>query len=354
MAVRVSVLGSLPDGREVHKYTLVNGRGSEAAFTDLGAIWTNMRVRDRDGVFRDVVLGCDKPEALLRNPGHMGAVVGRNANRIGGGSYMLNGVSYTLEKNDKGVNNLHSGPNFWERRSWAAEYGDKGTGAYVMFSLHSESMEQGYPGNAEIAVIYTLSEDDALSIEYRGVSDCDTILNMTNHAYFNLNGCDAGDASSQYVQIHASYFTPASESSVPYGELAPVSGTPMDFRTEKRIGRDIGAEYEQLRFGGGYDHNYCVDGTAGEQRLAAAAYAEESGIEMKVYTDLEGLQFYTANFLNVRGDGKNGASYSPRTAYCFETQHYPDAINKPAFPSPVVRAGEEYRTETVYCFGIRG
>lgn len=354
MAVRISLLGVLPDGSEVKKYTLINGNGTEASFTDLGAIWTNMRVKDKDGEYRDVVLGCDEPETLLKNPGHMGAVVGRNANRIGSGSYSLNGVNYELFKNDKGVNNLHSGLNYWERRSWDAEYGDKGLGAYVMFSLHSESMEQGFPGNADMAVIYTLSEDDALSIVYEGVSDEDTIMNLTNHAYFNLNGDCSGNAMRQSVRILADCFTPADETSIPYGDIVPVENTPMDFREEKEIGRDIEADFEQLRFGGGYDHNFCLSGEAGELRLAATAYARESGIEMKVYTDLEGLQFYTANFLKVEGEGKSGASYSPRSAYCFETQHYPDAVNKKNFPSPVVRAGEQYHTETVYQFGLRG
>lgn len=353
MAVRVSLLGQLKDGSEVHRYSLINKNGTEASFVDLGAIWTNFRFKDKQGQERDLVLSCDELPALLKNPGHMGAVVGRNANRIGGAGFTLSGVSYSLAANDKEKNNLHSGPNFWERRLFDAEYGMDEDGDYVIFSYHSESMEQGFPGNVDFSVSYVLSPDDSLHIRYHAFSDEDTIMNPTQHAYFNLNGCDSGDAMSQTVQILADYYTPADYCSIPYGVIEPVEGTPMDFRKEKPIGRDIAKDFEPLNFAGGYDHNFCINGNAGEMRLAAVAHSEKSGIELRVYTELEGMQFYTGNYLSVKGEGKNGSSYAPRSGYCFETQHYPDAINKPNFPSPVLSAGEEYKSETIYSFSLR-
>ncbi len=348
MAIRESVLGMLPDGREVKRYTLINQHGTEASFTNLGAVWLTMCIKDRNGNMRDIVLAADQPELLLRNPGHMGEPVGRNANRIGQAGFELNGRHYPLAANDKDVNNLHSGPDYWRTRIWDADYAEAGLGSYVLFSLHSPDGDQGFPGNAEVAVTYTLTEDDALEIHYQAAADQDTVFNMTNHAYFNLNGFDSGDAMDQRVFINADYYTPADEVSIPYGRIDAVAGTPMDFTKEKPIHQDIDADFEQLRLAGGYDHNWVLRNQDGDVRLAASAYAEESGIRMNVYTDLEGMQFYTANFLASDFAGKNGVHFGKRHGYCFETQHYPDCLHKPDWPSSIVRAGESYDTRTIF------
>ncbi len=350
MAVKISSKGTLKDGREVKCYTLTNGNGTEADLLDLGAIWYSMRVRDRNGKQTDVLLGCERTEDLLVNPGHMGEVVGRNANRIGGAAFELNGKGYQLAKNDNGVNSLHSGPDLWRLRSWQAEYGNAGTGSYVVFSLQSPDGDQGFPGNAEVTVTYTLSEDDALSIRYQGTADQDTVFNLTNHAYFNVAGQDSGSVLEHVVWLNADHYTPADALSIPTGEIREVAGTPMDFRTPKPIGRDIGADFDQLNYALGYDHNWCLNGHDGDIRLVGSVYAPASGIKMEIFTDLEGVQFYTANYLEAPGMGKGGRDYHKRDGYCFETQHYPDCLNKPNFPTSVVKAGNEYNTETIYRF----
>lgn len=353
MAVKESVLGKLQDGTEVKRYTLTNGNGTEASFTDLGAIWLTMLVKDKEGNKRDVVLGVDNVEMLLRNPGHMGEPIGRNANRIGGASFEINGMTYELQKNDIGVNSLHSGPDYWRTRVWDAEYDNAGLGSYVMFSLISPDGDQGFPGEARVSVTYTLAEDDSLSIRYTGTADQDTVFNMTNHAYFNLDGYDSGDAMDQIVWINADRFTPANKDSIPYGDMASVQGTPMDFTTPKPIKRDIGTEFDQLKFAGGFDHNWVLNDFDGSVRLAATAFSEKSGIKMSVYTDLEGMQFYTTNSMATDFEGKGGVHFGPRHGYCFETQHYPDCLHKADWPTSIVKVGEEYDTTTIYKWEVK-
>lgn len=348
MAVKESILGKLQDGTEVKRYTLTNGNGTEASFTNLGGTWLTMLVKDKDGNQRDVVLGVDSVDMLLRNPGHMGEPVGRNANRIGKASFEINGKTYELSKNDKEKNSLHSGPDYWRTRIWDAEYDNAGLGSYVMFSLHSPDGDQGFPGNAEVSVTYTLTEDDSLEIHYTGTADQDTVFNMTNHAYFNLAGHDSGDATDQIVWINASRYTPADSESIPYGSIDSVQGTPMDFTSPKPIKRDINTNFDQLNFAGGFDHNWVLDDYDGDVRLVATSYSEKSGIKMSVYTDLPGMQFYTANFLASDFEGKNGAHFGPRHGYCFETQLYPDCLHKADWPSSIVKVGEEYDTTTIY------
>lgn len=353
MAVKESVLGKLQDGTEVKRYTLTNGNGTEASFTNLGGIWLSMLVKDKEGKTRDVVLGVDSVDMLLENPGHMGEPVGRNANRIGGASFLINGKEYELQKNDNDKNNLHSGPDYWRKRIWDAEYDNAGLGSYVMFSIQSPDGDQGFPGNADISVTYTLSEDDSLEIRYRGTADQDTVFNMTNHAYFNLSGYDSGDATDQIVWINASRYTPADSESIPYGTIDSVQGTPMDFTSPKPIKRDIGSNFGQLNFAGGFDHNWVLEDYDGSVRLAATAFSEESGIKMSVYTDLPGIQFYTGNYMNSDFEGKNGVHFGPRHGYCFETQYYPDCLHKADWPTSVVKAGEEYDTTTIYKWEVK-
>lgn len=349
MAVEKSIIGTLTDGRVLERYTLRNANGVEASFTNLGAIWLTMCVPDKDGKLRDVVLGYDTPEAILADPGHMGAPIGRNANRIGGAHCVIAGKECTLAANN-GVNNLHSAPDLYHQRLWDVAYDNAGLGSYVIFSLDSADGDQGYPGNAHISVTYTLTDDDALEINYKMVCDQDTIANFTNHAYFNMDGHDAGSVLDQLVWINADQFTPADAGSIPTGELRDVEGTPMDFREGRRIGDDIDADFDQLQMAGGYDHNWCLNDCDGDVRLVARILSEKSGIAMEVYTDLEGMQFYTGNFLNGACAGKGGAAYLKRYGCCFETQHYPDAVNKPQFPTPILKAGEEMDTTTIYRF----
>ncbi len=352
MAVKSASMGKLEDGREVKVYTLTNAKGTEAAFLDFGAIWYSMLVKDKDGKQRDMLLGSGDLKILPKNPGHMGEVVGRNANRIGGAIFTLNGKTYSLAVNDNNANNLHSGPDYWRLRSWQAETGESEQGSYVRFSLHSPDGDQGYPGNADVTVTYTLSAEDAVHIHYEGSADQDTVFNLTNHAYFNVAGQDSGSVLDHLVWLNADSFTPADALSIPTGEIRPVEGTPMDFRTAKPVGQDIGADFDQLNYAKGYDHNWCLNDADGSVRLVGSVYAEESGIKMEIYTDLEGVQFYTANYLEEPGVGKGGRDYHIRDAYCFETQHYPDAVNKPDFPTPFVKAGEKYETETIYRFTL--
>lgn len=349
MAYKKERWGEMPSGEPVTLYTLINENGVSSSFTDLGGIWVSMNVPDRRGRMTDVVLGYDSVSGYLENPPHFGAPIGRNANRIAGAGFVLKGMEYTLKANN-GPNNLHSGPDLYHRRLWEAEAEENDMGTTVSFSLNSPDGDQGYPGNASITVSYTLTPENSVVISYHMVSDADTIGNFTNHSYFNLDGAAAADAMAQKVWIDADAFTAADAVSIPTGEIVPVKGTPMDFTAMKTIKQDIDAAYEPLRLGNGYDHNWVLNHGPGELALSAAAESEKTGIRMEVYTDLPGLQFYTANSLGKGPAGKSGAVYGPRNAYCFETQYYPNAVNMPEFPSPVLKAGEEMHTTTIYKF----
>ncbi len=341
--------GTLPDGTQAHKYTLTNTNGASAAFTDLGGIWLSMIVPDRNGVPGDVLLGWDSVEGCLHNSGHLGEIVGRNANRIGGAAFTLNGVTYTLAVNSGSRNNLHSGPDYYRDRLWDTEVEESELGTTISFSLFSPDGDQNYPGNARITVSYTLTPDNSLKLEYFMVSDADTIANFTNHAYFNIAGHDAGTILDQKVWIDADTWTIADAESIPTGELVAVKGTPMDFTVLTPIGQNIDADYAPLQYAGGYDHNWVFNHAPGELALSCKVVDEKSGRVMEVYTDLPGVQFYTANSLKPNV-GKGGVTYGPRGGYCFETQYFPDAINKPQFPSPILKEGKEYRTTTIYKF----
>ena len=342
MAVQKEHFGNMPDGQEVFKYTLTNKEGVSASFITLGAVWVSMAVPDREGRMADVVLGYDDVESYLQNPAHFGAPIGRNANRIGGAVITIDGVDYKLAANN-GPNNLHSGPDLYHARLWECREADSAEGDRLDFFLESPDGDQGYPGNAKICVSYTLTEDSRLLLDYHMVSDKDTVANFTNHSYFNLAGHDSGEALDQEVWLNASAYTQADAVSIPTGEIVPVAGTPMDFTQMKPIGRDIEDSFEDLRIGNGFD-------APGVLSLAARARDPKSGRTMETYTDLPGVQFYTANGLKDFMPGKGGAHYGRRHAYCFETQYYPDACHKPQFPSPILKAGEEYKTRTVYRF----
>lgn len=351
MAVKIQSFGKTENGVEVTQYTITNGKGTECSLIDLGAAWVTMKVRDRKGAFADVVIGYDNAEAYYHNPTSCGECVGRNANRIGGAAFELEGVRYQLAKNNN-ENNLHSGPDKWVTHLFKGSLPDGEAGNSVRFTKFSPDGEQGFPGNLDFSVTYTLTEEDALRIVYEASADQTTVINPTNHAYFNLAGNGSGDILQQEVWINADAFTPADQWSIPTGEIRPVAGTPFDFTQKKKIGRDIGADYDQLKFAGGYDHNFALNEQGTGLRHAALLTDPVSGRRMDVYTDLPGMQFYTGNGLKNTYPGKDGADYLPRTGVCFETQYYPDAVNKPDWQQPVFKKGQVYRSETVYSFSV--
>ena len=325
--------GKMPSGAEVSLYTISNGR-IRAAITDVGAALVSLWV---DGV--DVVLGYDDASGYVRNDGFLGAVVGRNANRVKNARFPLNGETVALQPNE-GPNNLHSGPDCWNTRLWQVDSVSEDS---IRLSLHSPHGDQGFPGNADITVTYSI-KNNALTIAYDAVSDRDTVFNLTNHAYFNLAGENHPEkAMNQTLLLHATHFNPDDAQNIPTGEIRSVEGTPFDFRTAKPLGRDIGADYEPLHLQGGYDHNF-----VGGSGLWGELADPESGRVMQVFTDCPGIQVYTANFLDVIG--KNGIRYPKRSGVCLETQYAPDSVNHPQWPQPFVRAGEHYHSETTFRF----
>ena len=332
-------------GEAATLYTFENKNGMVMEVSDFGATLFSLLVPDKNGELVDVVLGYDDPIGYEGPSGtFFGATVGRNANRIGKAAFTLNGKTYQIDKND-GNNNLHSGYDFYSFRIWNVKEITENT---ITFSLHSPDGDQGYPGALDIDVKYTLKDDNSIQIDYYGVPEEDTIVNMTNHSYFNLNGHASGPITKHLIWVDADNFTRADAESIPTGEITPVEGTPMDFRTKKEVGRDIDADYEAVNFGKGYDHNWCLNNN-GQFAKVAELNGDVSGITLEVYTDLPGVQIYSGNFL-VEEPGKNGVVYKHRQGICFETQYYPDAINHDNFEGPVCKAGEVYKTTTVYKF----
>ena len=330
--------GVTPKGESAYLYTISCGP-LKAVVSDFGATLVRLFVPDRHGILGDVVLGFDSPAAYAASDTYLGATVGRNANRIKAASIVVGSKTYALQAND-GANSLHSGPEGYERRLWqVAEH----TANSICFALHSPHLDQGFPGNSDIKVRYTLTTD-RLEISYEGVCDRDTVFNMTNHSYFNLAGHKHPErAMKQILSMPARFFTPADAESIPTGEKRSVDGTPMDFRIPKALDRDIGAEYEPLKLQLGYDHNF-------EVFCNPCAYLSDpnSGRSMAVYTDCPGMQVYTANYTNCTG--KDGQVYPARSGICLETQFYPDAIHNPQWAQPLVKAGEKYRSKTTYRF----
>lgn len=336
--------GLINSGKMAYLYTMENENGMKASITDYGAALVELIVPAEGEETLDVVLGYPDAKGYEEGGCSFGAPVGRSANRIGGAAFEINGVSYTLEKNDNG-NNLHSGLNYYNKRFWQLEHAENGC---LTFLLHSPDGDQGYPGALDMRVTYELTENNILRLKYHAVPDQDTIINMTNHSYFNLNGDSSGDVLGHKIMVDADCFTKADALSIPTGELADVAGTPMDFRKLKAIGEEIDSDYEATRFGQGYDHNWVLKNNGKFAKVAEAA-GEKSGIVMEVWTDLPGVQVYTSNFLNEE-PGKNGAVYKRRGAVCFETQYFPDAIHHENFKGPVCRAGDTYETVTEYRF----
>lgn len=334
--------GILPTGEEATLYTISCGKLT-AAVTDYGATLVTLLVPDRDGKLADVVLGYDDCNGYrTANGACLGATVGRNANRLKASSFQLNGKVYRLTPNEN-ANNLHSGPDFFFQRMWKLV---SHTENAITLELHSPDGDQGFPGNAVIRVTYSLDAGNGLHIVYEAESDKDTVFNFTNHSYFNLAGQDQTEkAMDQLLTIPGRFFNPDDAENIPTGELRSVVGTPMDFRSPKAIGRDIGADYEPLRLQGGYDHNWEVFCDP-----CAILSDPVSGRTMSVSTDCPGIQFYAGNFLDETGKG--GVYYGKRTGVALETQFYPDSLHHPEWPQPITKAGEKYRSETVYRFSI--
>lgn len=349
MAIKVETgsWAQLPGKGEAKLFTLSNERGMKVTVSNLGAALVKVVLPDKDGKETDVVLGFDHAEDYLKNPSFFGVVIGPSANRIGNAGYSIDGVAYRLDVND-GVNNLHSHKeNGYHKQLWTAQASEDG----VTFELRDSDGNMGFPGNKCISVTYRLGEENDLHLLYRGTSDKKTIINLTNHTYFNLDGHDSGKIEEHELWLAASAYTPADAGSIPTGEIAPVAGTPMDFTEPKKVGRDIESAFDQLQFAGGYDHNWVIDGWEdnGTLRHFATVKAPVSGRTMKAYTTLPGVQFYAGNFIGEQ-KGKEGAKYSRRMGMCLETQYFPDSVNKPGFPSCVFGEGKEYRSETVYKF----
>ena len=351
MAFEKEIFGQTKDGKTAYTYTVKNSNGMMAKFTDYGAILVSLYVPDKDGNVEDVVLGFEQLEDYFVNEPNFGSTIGRHANRIGGASFKLNGVTYELDKND-GEHNLHGGYNGYHKRLWETKTYDN-NGQTIEFTYDSKDGDQGFPGNLKISVKYTLTEDNMIKIEYNAVPDKDTVINLTNHSYFNLAGQGSGTILDQIVWIDSDEMTYADKESIPHGEIIKVAGTPMDFNTPKMVGTDIDKDFDQLIWGKGFDHNWVLKTKKGELSLVASLLDEKSGRYMEVSTDLPGIQFYTGNFLDGTLVGKEGAKYIKRSGLCFETQYYPNAINVPSFEQPVTKAGETYHTVTVYKFSTK-
>lgn len=342
--MKISKFGATKDGREAKLYTLTNDKGMSAAFTDYGGALVKLLVPDNDGRPIDVVLGYDDAAGYEAGTESFGIPVGRNANRIAGASFELGGATFHLTPNENG-NNLHSGNDFYGKRFWEVIEAEDD---HISFRMHSPDGDQGFPGNLDMKVICELTEDNELRFTYDAAPDKDTVINMTNHTYFNLNGHESGTILSHQITLDSDAFTRADAQSIPTGEIVDVTDTPMDFRKGRVIGTDIDSSYEAILLGQGYDHNWVLKNN-GKFVKVAEAVGDKSGIIMEVYTDLPGIQVYTGNFLDGE-PGKEGAVYPRRAGVCFETQFFPDAVHHEEFPSPVCRAGETYHTVTAYRF----
>jgi aldose 1-epimerase len=332
-------------GETVDRLTLDNGTLSCEILT-FGATLQSLRFPDRTGAATDVVLGYDTLEQYQTQDGYLGATVGRVVNRIAKGRFTLKGQVYQLAIND-GPNHIHGGLVGFSHRVWTVE---ELTRERAVLTLFSPNGEEGYPGSLQVKATYQL-EGNALSVRYQAQTDRDTPCNLTNHSYFNLSGQASGSVLEQEIQLFAHQYTPADQTSIPLGTIEPVEGTPMDLRRPAPIGAQIDAPFQQLEWGRGYDHNYVLDGQAGTLRPAARAWSQKNGIAMTVETTLPGIQLYTANFLTER-EGKDGAKYAPRHAFCLETQFFPDSPNHPNFPTSILRAGEQYDHTTRFVFSV--
>ncbi len=341
--------GKAPDGQGVLLFTLTNARGMEARIMTYGGILVSLKVPDKNGKLADVVLGYDKLSDYVKASPYFGALIGRYGNRIANGKFTLDGKTYTLAINNP-PNSLHGGTKGFDKRVWQAAAAASANEAKLTLRYVSRDGEEGYPGTLRVNVVYTLTRDNALKIDYTATTNKATVLNLTHHSYFNLAGAGNGDILGHMMQINANRFTPVNKNLIPTGELRPVLGTPLDFRTPTVIGKRINDDNEQLKFGGGYDHNFVINHTGLRLVRAARVVEPKSGRVMTVFTTEPGVQFYTGNFLDGKNIGKGGKAYKKRTGFCLECQHFPDTPNHPKFPTTTLRPGRTYRQTTIYQF----
>ncbi len=350
--MKTTVFGKLPDGREVHQYTLTNKAGMVAQIINYGATITSLRVPDKGGKIEDVVLGYDSLQGYMDGTTYFGAIVGRYGNRIAKGRFQLDGKEYQLTVND-GENHLHGGKIGFNKVLWEATIlRDSGEPA-LQLKYVSPDGEEGYPGTVILKVTYTLTEKNELRVDYEGTTDKPTILNPTQHSYFNLSGSFTNTILDHQLMIEADGITPVDKGLIPIGQIMSVSNTPFDFRNSTAIGSRINDPDPQFLLGHGYDHNWVLRAGAGKVRKAAELYEPRSGRLLTIFTDQPGLQFYTGNFLDGSRKGKDGIAYQRRTGLCLETQAFPDTPNKPQFPSITLRPGQVYRQTTIYQFSTR-
>lgn len=346
--------GKTGDGQPIDLYILTNKKGMEAAITNYGGALVSLKVPDHNGKAGDVVLGYDNLAGYENDKAFFGATIGRYGNRIAHGKFKLAGQEYTLAKND-GENHLHGGTKGFNKRVWTARDASGAVGQALELTYLSKDGEEGYPGNLSVKVVYTLpANSNELRIAYSATTDKETVVNLTNHSYFNLAGQGDGDILQHELTLRARRFTPVDQTLIPTGELRPVQGTPFDFTKPTAIGTRINQDDQQLKFGRGYDHNWVLDGPrTSTPRLAARAYDPQSGRLLEVLTTEPGIQFYSGNFLDGTIKGKEGKVYKHRYGFCLETQHFPDSPNHANFPSTVVKPGQHYATTTIYRFSTR-
>ncbi len=352
MDIKVEPFGKTADGQQVRIYRLTNAHGLKAGIMNYGAIVVSLEVPDRSGTLGDIVLGYDNLDSYVRNSPYFGAIVGRYGNRIGKGRFVLDGVTYDKLAINNGENHLHGGIKGFDKVVWTDEPVWRPNGVGVKLDYLSKDGEEGYPGNLKATVTYLLTNDNELRIEYEATTDKATPVNLTHHGYWNLTGGQR-DILGHVLTLKASRFTPVDKGLIPTGDLPTVKDTVMDFTKPTPIGARIEDKYEQLQFGGGYDHNWVLDKSGKQMTLAARVLEPTSGRVMEVYTKEPGIQFYSGNFLDGTITGKGGIVYKHRWGLCLETQHYPDSPNKTNFPSTILGPGQKYETATVYRFSTK-
>lgn len=352
MSIEISDFGKCNNGKTAKLFTLTNSNNITAKLTNYGAVLVSLFVPDKNGNLSDVVLGFDTLEKYFTNDiCYFGSTVGRNSNRVKDAKFTINGMTYNLDKNERNKNNLHSGYHPYNERLW--DYTVNENNNSVCFNLISPDGDQGFPGEFNINVTYTLTNENEIKIEYNGSSNKDTVANMTNHSYFNLAGHNSGTAMNQDLYINSDKFIEVDDELIPTGNFINVENTPLDFRSPKKISKDINANYEQLKFTGGFDHSFVINKTSQGIEKAATLSDKNSGRKMDVYTDCVGIQFYAGNFIeNNKVLGKDNCMYKNRSGICLETGFLPNSINQSNFKSPVLKAGQQYKTTTIYKFSF--
>ena len=347
MSITKKIFGTMPDGKEVFSYILDNGKNLKAEILSYGGIVRSLYVKDKDGNFKDIVLGLESLSDYLDNPAYFGAAVGRVANRILKGKFEINKTQYNLDIND-GNNSLHGGFHGFSHYVWDVSEGGTQEEPELIMCIESKDGDGGFPGTLKMKMTYKLTSQNGLLIHYDGICDKDTVVNMTNHSYFNLNGAGEDNIYNLTLQMNCDYFTPNTDECLPNGEVLSVKGTPMDFTVPKKVGEDILSDFDQLKKFGGYDHNFAIRGRG--MRKCAVVYSDKTGIKMEVYTDKPGVQLYTGNSIDDKRVCENNTIYKPHDALCLETQYFPNSAGYSHFESPILKKGEKYDFITEYRF----